>query len=52
MVDSPRFECPFDEPVHPAKTDSVNWEAALTDEVGDYDAFGPFGDREFHPGPE
>jgi hypothetical protein len=52
MVDSPSFECPFDEPVHPVENDSVDWEAALTDEVGDYDAFGPFGDRESYPGPE
>ena len=44
-------DCPFDEPCDMPVIDA-NWDAVLLDQVGEYDAFGPFADRDAYPGPE
>ena len=43
---------PFDEPCPMTGIDVVDWDAVLLDQVGEYDAFGPFSDRDAYPGPE
>ena len=44
--------CPFDEPGNTTDLDGIDWDAELTDQVGEYDAFGPLSDRDAYPGPE
>jgi len=44
--------CPFDEPSDLIGFDATDWDAVLLDQVGEYDAFGPFSDRDAYPGPE
>jgi hypothetical protein len=43
--------CPFDEPSTITDVDGISWDAELIHQVGDYDAFGPFSDRDAYPGP-
>ena len=45
-------DCPFDEPCNMTGVDAIDWDAVLLDQVGEYDAFGPFSDRDAYPGPE
>jgi hypothetical protein len=45
-------DCPFDEPCDVTGVDATDWDAALLDEVREFDAFGPFSDRDAYPGPE
>jgi hypothetical protein len=45
-------DCPFDEPSTTTDVDGIDWDAQLTHQVGEYDAFGPFSDRDAYPGPE
>ena len=45
-------DCPFDEPCDVTGIDATDWDAVLLDQVGEYDAFGPFSDRDAYPGPE
>jgi hypothetical protein len=45
-------DCPFDEPCDVTGLDATDWDAVLLDEVGEYDTFGPFADRDAYPGPE
>ena len=53
MADSPiSDDCPFDEPCDMTGIDATDWDAVLLDQVGEYDAFGPFSDRDAYPGPE
>jgi hypothetical protein len=52
MADSPTpTDCPFDEPCNMAGIDVVDWDAELTHQFGQYDALGPFSDRDSYPGP-
>jgi hypothetical protein len=44
-------ECPFDESCNTTGVDGISWDVELTDQVGEYDAFGPFSDRDAYPGP-
>ena len=44
-------DCPFDEPSTITDVDGISWDAELIHQVGDYDAFGPFSDRDAYPGP-
>ena len=53
MADSPNSDdCPFNEPCDLTGFDATDWDAVLLDQVGEYDAFGPFSDRDAYPGPE
>ena len=53
MADSPIFDdCPFDEACDMTGLDATDWDSVLLNQVGEYDAFGPFADRDAHPGPE
>ena len=45
-------DCPFDEPCDMTGLDGTDWDAVILDKVGEYDAFGPFSDRDAYPGPE
>jgi hypothetical protein len=45
-------DCPFDEPCDVTGVDATDWDAVLLDQVGEFDAFGPFSDRDAYPGPE
>ncbi|MBF6555941.1 MAG: hypothetical protein IVW52_07150 [Acidimicrobiales bacterium] len=45
-------DCPFDEPCTMTGTDALDWDAGLFDQVGEYDAFGPFSDPDAYPGPD
>ena len=45
-------DCPFDEPCDMTGLDATDWDAVLLDQVGEYDAFGPFSDRDAYLGPE
>ena len=52
MAGSPTpTDCPFDEPCNTTDVDVIDGDAQLTDQVGEYDAFGPFSDRDAYPGP-
>jgi hypothetical protein len=52
MAGSPTLtDCPFDEPCNTTGVDGIDGDAQLTDQVGEYDAFGPFSDRDAYPGP-
>ena len=52
MADSPTYaDCPFDEPCTMTGVDAIDWGAELFDQFGEYDAFGPFSDRDSYPGP-
>jgi len=44
-------DCPIDEPCDTVDVDGVNWDTELTHQVGEYDAFGPFSDRDACLGP-
>jgi hypothetical protein len=44
-------DCPFDEPCNTTDVDGIDWDAELIRQVGEYDAFGPFSDRDAYPGP-
>ncbi len=53
MVDSPHSDdCPIDEPCDMTGLDATDWDAVLLAQVGEFDAFGPFSDRDAYPGPE
>jgi hypothetical protein len=52
MAGSPTpTDCPFDELCNATGVDGIDGDAQLTDQVGEYDAFGPFSDRDAYPGP-
>jgi hypothetical protein len=52
MADSPTSaDCPFDEPCTMTGVDEVDWDAELFDQFGEYDAIGPYSDRDSYPGP-
>jgi len=44
-------DCPFDEPCNSTDVDGIDWDVELTHQVGEYDAFGLFSDRDAYPGP-
>jgi hypothetical protein len=45
-------DCPFDEPCKMTSIHViVDWDVMLFDQVGEYDALGPFSDRDTYPGP-
>jgi hypothetical protein len=53
MADSPNADdSPFDEPCDMTGPDATDWDALLLAQVGEYDASGPFSDRDAYPGPE
>ena len=53
MAGSPTSDdCPFDEQCNATGIDAIDWDAELFDQVGEYDAIGPFSDRDAYPGPE
>jgi hypothetical protein len=43
--------CPFDEPCNTTGVNGIDWDTELIHQVGEYDAFGPFSDRDAYPGP-
>ena len=45
-------DCPFDEACDMTGLDATDWDSVLLNQVGEYDAFGPFADRDAYPGPE
>ena len=45
-------DCPFDEPCITTDVDGIDGDAQLSDQVGEYDAFGLFSDRDAYPGPD
>jgi hypothetical protein len=45
-------DCPFDEACDTTGVAAIDWDAVLFDQVGEYDAFAPFSDRNANPGPE
>ena len=44
-------DCPFDEPGNTTDLNGIDWDTELIHQVGEYDAFGPFSDRDANPGP-
>ena len=52
MAGSPTpTDCPFDDSGSVTGIDAVDLDAQLTDQFGEYDAFGAFSDRDSYPGP-
>ena len=44
-------DCPFDEPCNTTGVNGIDWDTELIHQVGEYDAFGLFSDRDAYPGP-